>query len=229
MAIEPRTPISTRNGAAAGAPTPEFAIEGAEAWPFAATPRLRLRLRVAAAPEMRIDSMLLDAQVRIAPRRRPYGAGERELLRDLFGQPEQWGASLQTFLWESASVFVPGFAGETTVDLPLTCTYDFEVTAARYLHSLEDGVVPLELLFSGTVLHSDAGGQRRVTRVPLDSEARFELPVALWRETVDHYFHGSPWLRLERGSFDRLYAYRSRNALPSWEAAVERLLEGAGE
>lgn len=211
-----------------GVPELGFEVLGAERWPFAATPRLRLRLRVSAGAGTRIDSLLLDAQVRIAPRRRSYSAGERELLRDLFGASEQWGSSLQTFLWENATVHVPGFDGDTVVDLPLTCTYDFEVTAARYLHALEDGAVPLELLFSGTVFGRGAGGRTRVLRIPLDREARFELPVALWRETVDHYFHGSPWLRLDRERFDRLYAYRSANALPSWEATVDRLLGEAG-
>ena len=34
---------------------------------------------------------------------------------------------------------VQGFTGGTQVDLPLECTYDFEVTAAKYFHALRDG------------------------------------------------------------------------------------------
>ena len=41
-----------------------------------------------------------------------------------------------------------------------------------------------------------------------DREAEYRLPVRVWRETMDHYFPGSAWLRLERDTFDRLYAYR---------------------
>ena len=46
---------------------------------------------------------------------------------------------------------VPGFEGTTVIDLPITCTYDFEVVAAKYLEALEDGEVPLLFLFSGTM------------------------------------------------------------------------------
>jgi hypothetical protein len=41
---------------------------------------------------------------------------------------------------------------------------------------------------------------------------------------MDRYFPGSAWLRLERETFDRLYAYRSRHALPSWEHTLDHLL-----
>ena len=44
---------------------------------------------------------------------------------------------------------------------------------------------------------------------------------------MDHYFGDSPWLRLRRDSLDRLYAYRARNALPSWEDTVDALLLAA--
>ena len=53
---------------------------------------------------------------------------------------------------------VAGFAGETEVDLPVACTYDFEVAAAKYLHALGDGEVPLLLLFSGTVFVARRAG-----------------------------------------------------------------------
>ena len=43
------------------------------------------------------------------------------------------------------------------------------------------------------------------------------MPVEVWRETMDLYFPGSAWLRLDRETFERLYAYRARKVLPSWE------------
>ena len=65
---------------------------------------------------------------------------------------------------------VQGFTGATEVDLPLPCTYDFEVAAAKYLHALRDGDVPLLLLFSGTVFTRGATGFA-VEQVPWDCEA----------------------------------------------------------
>ena len=75
---------------------------------------------------------------------------------------------------------VQGFTGGTEVDLALPCTYDFEVVGSRYLHALRDGDVPLTLLFSGTVFTRGAT-RLRGEQVPWDREARYQLPVAVWR------------------------------------------------
>ena len=75
---------------------------------------------------------------------------------------------------------VPGFAGNTTVALPLDCTYDFEVAAAKYLHALRDGALPLQFLFSGTIFVKSERGFS-VQQVPWDCEYRYDMPVAVWR------------------------------------------------
>jgi hypothetical protein len=53
------------------------------------------------------------------------------------------------------------------------------------------------------------------------------MPVALWKETMDAHFPGSAWLRLDKERYDRLAAYRSREALPTWEHVVDKLLPEA--
>ena len=75
------------------------------------------------------------------------------------------------------STMVQGFTGSTEVDLPLPCTYDFEVTGVAVPARPRDGGVPLLLLFSGTVFTRGAAGFA-VEQVPWDREARYELPVA---------------------------------------------------
>jgi hypothetical protein len=52
------------------------------------------------------------------------------------------------------------------------------------------------------------------------------LPVSVWKQTLERHFRGTAWLRLGKDAFDRLSAYKSRNALASWDDAVNRLLEG---
>jgi predicted alpha-1,6-mannanase (GH76 family) len=47
----------------------------------------------------------------------------------------------------------------------------------------------------------------------------------VFRATLDRYFNGTAWLRLRKDRFDRLAAYKARHALPTWEAAIDRLLE----
>ena len=186
---------------------------------------IRLDLRVEAPPGCDVHSLLLDCQVRISPRRRSYrDPGERERLQDLFGPPEQWAQSLQGLLWTNAHAFVPRFEGVGLAELDLPCTYDFEVSATRYLSALEDGAIPLDILFSGTILWSGADGGQRIARVPLDREASFELPVAVWREAIDTHFPGSAWLRVSRDRLSRLQAYRATQAFPTWDAVVDSLL-----
>ena len=98
------------------------------------------------------------------------------------------------------------------------------MTATRYLQSLDGGEIPLELLFSGTVFYSTEAGLLQTAQIPSSCEADYRLPVAVWRETMERHFPGAVWLRLERGTFARLHAYRSREALLSWEATLDRLL-----
>jgi hypothetical protein len=63
-------------------------------------------------------------------------------------------------LWTNTSVLVPAFAGATTIDLPVDCTFDFNVAATKYFAGMEEGEAPLLLLFSGTIFIY--GGNRRV-------------------------------------------------------------------
>ena len=107
---------------------------------------------------LRIQALALRAQVRIEPQRRRYSSDESERLVELFGQPAQWGESLRPFLWTQVATVVGSFRGTSEVELALPCTYDFEVSAARYLHGLDDGDIPLVLLFNGTIFRTGPGG-----------------------------------------------------------------------
>jgi hypothetical protein len=53
------------------------------------------------------------------------------------------------------------------------------------------------------------------------------MPVAVWQEMLDQHFPGCGWLRLSRDSMDALLAFRSRHALPSWDATLRALLDTA--
>jgi hypothetical protein len=168
--------------------------------------------------------VMLDVQLRIAATQRGYDEAEQALLAELFGEPHRWADTLRGLLWTQATLVVPPFDGSTVADLYVPCTYDFDVAAAKYLAALGDGDVPLELLFSGTVFYSTAAGLLQTAQIPASAEADYRLPVAVWRETMDRHFPGVAWLRVGRATFERLHAYRSRHALPSWEATLDRLL-----
>ncbi len=118
---------------------------------------------------------------------------------------------------------VQGFTGATQVNLPLECTYDFEVTAAKYLHALRDGTVPLQFLFSGTVFSKGSRGFA-VQQVPWDREDRFEMPVSVWRDLIRLHYPNTGYLRLNQDTIDALVAYRSARGLLSLDDAVTSLL-----
>jgi uncharacterized protein DUF6084 len=208
---------------APAAPQLAFDVDSVEAAEHAAVPTLCFGLRIDAG-DSEIRSVALNVQLRIDAARRAYDDAERVGLFELFGASRDWGRSLRGLRWTTASLNVPGFAGATTVELAVPCTYDFDVVATKYLHALADGDVPLELLFSGTVFYAGPDGRLQAAQLPWDREARCELPVRVWREAVDRAFPGTAWLRVRRDVFDRLQAYKSERALLTWDAALEELL-----
>ena len=208
-------------------PDLDFAVERAEVLEFAAVPSLLFKLRLENLEAEPIRSVALNTQVRIAATQRHYEAAEQERLLEVFGEAHRWGSTLRSLLWTHSTLQIPPFSGSTVVDMPVVCTYDFEVVAAKYFHALEDGEVPLEFLFSGTVFYAGEGGGLQIARIPWEKEAQFRMPVRVWKEMMEHYFPNSAWVRLRKDAFDRLYDYKARRGLPTWEAAVEALLHAS--
>lgn len=201
-----------------------FACTGARPEPYAAGPSVQLDLRVTA--DEPVHTVALRTQIRIEPRRRRYTPSEGGRLTDLFGEPARWGDTLNPLQLATVATMVPGFTGSTTVPLAVPLTYDLDVAAAKYLHGLDDGDVPLLLLFSGTVFRG-APDRVQVGLVPWHEEAAFRLPVAVWRAAMDAHFPEAGWVRLRRETLEALRAYRSERVLPTWDDAVERLLKEA--
>ncbi len=204
-------------------PDLHFQVEDVLASSNAATPQLMCKLRIANAEPEPIHSVAMRVQIQIEPVRRRYTADERAHLKELFGEPEQWSKSLTPLLWTNANVNVSGFTGSTVVDLPLPCTFDFNVAVTKYIYGLEDGEFPISFLFSGTVFHAGRVGLQ-IAQIPWDREARYQLPVRVWKEMMNLYYTNSAWLCLPRDIFDQLYDFKARHGIPTWEQAFERLL-----
>jgi hypothetical protein len=105
-------------------------------------------------------------------------------------------------------------------------SYDLEVAAGKYFHSLRNGVVPLSLVFSGTVFRSTLAGPR-VEPVPWHLQASYRLPVEVWGQLMDAYFPGEAWMRLRRGTVDAVARYKTTKAIASWDDAILTLLATA--
>ena len=207
-------------------PDLDFRVESAAPVAFAATPMLGFRIGIVSAGGEQVYSIALRCQIQIEATRRRYGRGDQQRLLDLFGEPERWGQTLRSLLWINVTATAPAFAGATAIDVQVPCTFDFNVAATKYFHALESGDIPLCFLFSGSVFYDAGDGSPKVAPIPWSKEARFHLPAQTWREMMDFYYPNCTWFCLRRDVFERLYEYKTRNAIPTWEAALETILDG---
>lgn len=206
-------------------PDLDYLVEGAEAVPFSVSPLLNLKVRLTNKDETeKIQSVLLRCQIQIEVARRQYSPGEQAKMFELFGEPERWGQTLRTMLWTHANAVVPPFTGSTLVDLPVPCTFDFNVATTKFFNGLAGGDIPLCLLFSGTVFYSDDEGLLQVSQISWEKEANYRLPVSVWKSMMDHYYPNSAWLNIRLDVFEKMQEYKMRRAIPSWEQAFESLL-----
>src|SRR6516162_1096040 len=137
-----------------------FRCTQASASRYAATPTLSFKLSVTEGSGVRVHAIALRCQIRIEPHRRTYSAAEARRLNDLFGDTSRWADTVKPIQLAMVSAMVPGFTSLTELDLQVPCTYDLEVASARYLQALDDGTIPLVLLFSGTVFVAQGEGMR---------------------------------------------------------------------
>ncbi|MFG2073912.1 DUF6084 family protein [Nonomuraea maritima] len=203
-------------------PAVRIGVAGAEPATPSAAPALRFLLDIEA--DAPIRALTLTTQIQIDAAARDYDDEARDRLRELFGPPGTWKPDLPGLLWAQTVTHLPGFTGSTTTPVTVPCTYDFDVAATKYLHGLRDGEVPLRFLFTGTLFYLD-GARLQAAHLPWDTEAEHRMPVAVWKNLMDRYFPDTAWIRLERDTFDRLHAHRTRHSLLGWDDAVRSLLE----
>ena len=210
-------------------PDLHFIIEAAEALRFAASPHLVFKLRITSSAPGTIHSIILKCQVHLDVSHRHYSEREQQHLRDLFGEPERWGETLRSLLWTHTSTLVPSFDGTVIVDLPIPCTFDFNVAATKYFAGLENGEVPVSCYFSGTMFYADDNGSLRVGQIPWDKETSYRMPIRAWRSMMDLYYPNTAWLCLDRDVFERLYGYKTLHGLPTFDQTLLRVMDASKE
>lgn len=201
-----------------------FRVLGARALEHSASPLVALSVETRV--DDPVDNVLLRVQVRIDASQRAHSDAEKERVREVFGDADVWSRSSKSLLWTQATIVVPGFESATTFDVHAPCGYDFASAAAKYLHGLETGSVPVRLVFSGTVFERTAAG---LSASPLswDHEASYEIPLEVIRGVIDAHFPDSAVVSLGRDVFERLNRYRREQGLSTWTDAVGRLLATA--
>jgi Family of unknown function (DUF6084) len=212
-------------GAHAGVvPEPEFEVLGTRPVRYAAAPMMMLDLQVSESSGRQVYMIALTIQLMIEPARRAYDEPTRERLVGLFGAPERWSVTTHSLVWAQLDVVVPAFTGSTTVAVPVACNYDMELAAAKYLHSLPDGEAPMALHFNGIVYYPNEQGGLQMVLVPWSRSVDFRMPVAVWRQTVEHYYPNTGWVPLRSDTMGSLEAERVARGLPTYDACIGQLL-----
>lgn len=207
-------------------PELSFALLGVEIEPYAVTPTMRFRLQIAS--DQPVENIALQCQLRIEPMRRAYGGAEHDRLADLFGEKARWGETLKSFLWTIVPVNVPRFDASTIVDVMVPCSFDFDVAATKYFHGLEGGEVPVAMLFSGSLFWRDAQDRLQISQISWSHNLSHRLPAELWHSLMNQYYPNAAWLRLDRGTFDQLYALKRELGAASFETTLSQLMASRG-
>jgi len=203
----------------------DLKVAGCEAARHAVAPTLFFKLALSQRdPPVFIQSVTLQCQIRIEARQRSYAPAEQERMTDLFGAPARWSETLNSMLWIQTHVTVPPFERDCVVDLPVFCSFDFNLAATKYFHGVQDGVVPLLLLFSGSVFYKDEEGHLAMDLISWNKEARFSLPIAVWQHMMEIYYPNSAWLCLSRPVFEALYQYKRQRGLTGFDEVLASLI-----
>lgn len=205
-------------------PDPQFSVLGVRPVRHAANPMLALDLQIEEPSGRQVYMIALTVQLMIEPARRSYAPETRAKLLELFGAPERWAVTTRSLMWSRLDVLVPSFTAATTVAVPVACTYDLEIAAAKYLHSLPDGVAPLALHFNGTVYYRGEDGGLQMVPIPWSTSVDFRLPVAVWREAIEHYYPGTAWLPLRSETLEALQAAKLARGLATLDETIASLL-----
>jgi hypothetical protein len=207
-------------------PELNFKITEVETATRGLVPLMHFNLEVRTAnPADSVQGLLLNVQIQIQSPQRAYNASEKERLVDLFGTPERWGQTLRNRLWTHANCTVGTFTGVAETIIPVPCTFDLNVAATKYFYALDEGEVPLLFLFSGSAFYLSAEGALQVERISWNKECTYRIPVQKWKDLMEEHYPNSEWLYLKRDIFDRLYEYRRRNGMATWEQTIEALLD----
>ncbi|HEY4386466.1 MAG TPA: DUF6084 family protein [Ktedonobacteraceae bacterium] len=213
-------------------PDLNFEVVGVEAPAHVAAPTLVFKMRIVNMPSATptavlhhtIHNVILHCQLQIAATRRRYSASSQAKLLEVFGEPPRWQKTMHSLLWTHINVTVPCFTESVIVDVPVPCTYDFEVASTKYFAALDEGIIPLNFLFSGTTFYDDEHNNLCIEQIPWSKEATYQLPVAVWKEMMERFYPNSAWIRMDKDTFDQLYHYKTTYGFPTWETAFAQLL-----
>ena len=200
--------------------------------PYGASPLLSFKLRVTnTGPEESIHTVVLRAQIQIEVTRRHYTQrGTVQASGPIWRAGSLGPNSAQFFVDPRDRGGPAALPKRPLVELQVPCTFDFNVAATKYFHGLVRTEIYRSISFSAARFFMPTDqDQLQVAPISWEKEAKFKLPLKTWKDLIDHYYPNSAWLYLRRDVFDRLYQYKVRHGIPTWEQVIERVLAATEE
>ncbi len=207
-----------------GQPALRFAITGVRTVEHAAAPTIAFTMEVEDPAEREVFMAGLTVGVHLEPSKRAYQEQDKAKLVELFGEPHRWSTTAQRMVWSIETVLLPSFKGSTTVEIPIACSYDVELAATKYFHSVTDGEIPLAFHFNGSVYYAGDDGKLQVIQIAWDTICDFKMPIEAWREMIDSYYPYRGWVPVHRDTLEALQRLKTRTGSPTFDAAITELL-----
>ena len=83
--------------------------------------------------------------------------------------------------------------------------------------------------FTGTIFYRGEGGKMQIIKVPWECSTRYAMPLATWREMIEHYYSGTGWVALGDDTLESLSRRKAARGLHSFDATVAQLLREAAD
>ena len=157
--------------------------------------------------------------------RRRYTEEDQERLLDLFGEPERWSQTLRNMHWINVAATVTAFNrkhhGRSTSALYIRFQCRGDQVFLRHRKRRDSAKLPVQ---RHRILRHRRW--RRASRAHLLEQGDAVSPARpnLARHDGDLLSEQRLAVCLRRDVFKRLYEYKTRHGIPTWEAALESIL-----
>ena len=125
--------------------------------------------------------------------------------------------------WGSTNVVVGSFSAPSPASckLRLSCGYDANLSVAKYLETVSEGEIPLELNFDGICFWG--GNSQNISRRTKDTT----IPTSTWRSLVLAYYRNARWIMITSETLKTLEEFRDKWQLHTHDEVIKELIKSS--
>jgi len=131
----------------------------------------------------------------------------------------------KSLYWGTTSISIGSFNPTSPANrkLRLSCGYDANLTVARYLETVGEGEIPIELHFWGTCFWANQAGAvpRKTTNT--------SIPTSTWRSLVLAFYRNARWLMITPETLKTLEQLKDEWQLHTYDEVIQELIKSKSE